>query len=331
MSNSTATPDRLSVHLHQDDWKHHLADLTRTGLQEEQAWLPPVWFYDSRGSELFDQITRLQEYYPTRAERAILERHAGEIMFLAAPHVMVELGSGTSDKTRALLAAGLAHGRLRSFIPLDCSQAPLQEAVAQLAAEYPSLEVQGLVADFNRQLHHVNDATAPGSRRMVSFLGSTIGNFTTTERELFLREVATTMRPGDTLLLGTDLVKERSSLREAYDDPAGVTAAFNLNALQVLNDELGADFETDWFEHRAVWDPQLGRIEMHLVSLTRQEVRVEELELTRRFAPGEWIRSEISTKFRPGDVVAELRESGLRIVGQWFDDNRDFALTLAEL
>ena len=316
---------QIDVLLAESDWSDHLAELTRLGLTSPQPWTPPVWFYDERGSDLFDQITRLPEYYPTRAERQILRQHSQTILDLGQPENLVELGSGTSEKTHLLLAAGVATGRLRQFTPVDCSIAPLEKAGREIAAQYPSLQVRGVVGDFTAHLPHV---TGRG-RTMLTFLGSTIGHFSTYERRLFLKQVASELRSGDTFLLGTDLVKPVDRLLAAYDDAAAVTALFNLNALSVMNEQLGADFDPRNFKHESAWDADESRIEMRLVSRCHQSINVAGLGLKLDLAPGEWIQTEISTKFSTDAVAAELTGVGLQVAQQWTDADGDFALTLA--
>jgi L-histidine N-alpha-methyltransferase len=297
----------------------------RAGLTATPKTLPPKYFYDARGSELFDDITRLPEYYLTRAETAILERHAAEIARLSRCESLVELGSGTSAKTRLLLRALLAAGTLREFVPFDLDPAVLTEASEALAAEYPSLRIAPFVGDFEHDL-----AAIPAlGRRMIAFLGSTIGNLEPSARASFLKQVGAALQPGDTFLLGTDLVKDVGRLERAYDDAAGVTADFNRNVLRVVNRELGADFAVDEFEHVAVWDPAREWIEMRLRAGREQRVTISDLGLVVRFAAGEELRTEISAKFRREVVEAELAAAGLETVRFWTDPDGDFALTLA--
>jgi L-histidine Nalpha-methyltransferase len=297
----------------------------RAGLTASPRTLPPKYFYDARGSALFDEITRLPEYYPTRAETSILERRAAEIAGLAGCASLVELGSGTSAKTRLLLAA-LA-GTLREFVPFDVDPAVLAEASEALGAEYPGLRISPCVGDFERDL-----GTIPrpgGGSRMIAFLGSTIGNLEPPARAAFLRQAGRALAPGDAFLLGTDLVKDPARLRRAYDDAAGVTAAFNRNVLRVVNRELDADFDVEAFEHVALWDARQEWIEMRLRSVTEQQVKVRDLGLTVSFAAGEELRTEISAKFRQAGVAAELAAAGMRAERFWTDDDGDFGLTLA--
>jgi L-histidine N-alpha-methyltransferase len=297
----------------------------RRGLTAAPKDLPPKWFYDDRGSELFDEITRLPEYYPTRTERSILLAHADDIVDASGADTLVELGSGTSEKTRILLDAFHGHDRLRTFAPFDVSEATLRDAAARVAAEYPGVDVHAVVGDFERHLPHV----PAGGHRTVAFLGGTIGNFAPGPRAQFLRALAETLRPGETLLLGTDLVKDPGRLVRAYDDDAGVTARFNKNVLHVLNRELGCSFEVEAFDHVAVWDAEHEWIEMRLRSRHAQTVAVPALDLDVAFALGEEMRTEISAKFRRETVTRELAAAGFELAEWWTDGDGDFALSLA--
>jgi L-histidine N-alpha-methyltransferase len=298
----------------------------RAGLTAAPKTLPPKYFYDARGSELFDEITRLPEYYLTRAETAILERHAGEIASLSRCESLVELGSGTSAKTRLLLRALLDGGTLREFVPFDVDPTVLTEASEALDAEYPGLRIEPFLGDFERDL----GALPAGGRRMIAFLGSTIGNLEPPARGAFLAQVASALRPGDTFLLGTDLVKDPGRLLRAYDDAAGVTAEFNRNILMVVNRELNADFTVEEFEHVAVWDSGSEWIEMRLRPAREQRVTIGDLGLEVSFAAGEEMRTEISAKFRRDGIEAELAAAGLRTLRFWTDTGSDFGLTLAQ-
>ncbi len=298
----------------------------RAGLTASPKTLPPKYFYDARGSELFDEITRLPEYYLTRAETAILERHAADIARQSRCESLVELGSGTSVKTRLLLRALLDGGTLREFVPFDVDPAVLTEASEALDAEYPGLSVEPFLGDFERDL----GALPAGGRRMIAFLGSTVGNLEPVARGAFLARVAAALRPGDTFLLGTDLVKDPERLRRAYDDAAGVTAEFNRNILMVVNTELGADFAVEEFQHVAVWDAAREWIEMRLRPAREQHVTIRDLDLAVSFASGEELRTEISAKFRREKIEAELTAAGLRPLQFWTDPDRDFGLTLAQ-
>jgi L-histidine N-alpha-methyltransferase len=306
------------------------------GLTAAPKTLPPKWFYDAQGSELFEKITELPEYYPTRAERAILRTAAPEIAALTGAAWLVELGSGSSEKTRLLLSALRDAGTLRGYVPVDVSESALAAAGDVLAAEYPGLAVQAVVADFEQYLGVPSGAgrgrangTAGDGPRLVAFLGSTIGNMVPIERAVFLRRVRTLLRPGDAFLLGTDLVKDPAVLVAAYDDAAGVTAAFNKNVLAVLNAELGADFDPDAFEHVAAWDAGREWIEMRLRATSAQTVRVRDLGLTVAFTAGEEMRTEVSAKFREAGVRTELAAAGLAMRSWWTDEGRQFGLSLS--
>jgi L-histidine Nalpha-methyltransferase len=297
----------------------------RAGLTATPKSLPPKWFYDAQGSALFEKITRLPEYYPTRAERGILRSVAGTVAALTGARTLVELGSGSSDKTRLLLDALRDWGTLRRYIPVDVSEPALVAAGQALRSEYPELAVNAVVCDFEEQLGLPPD----GAPRLVAFLGSTIGNLLPEERAAFLRRVRTSLLPGDSFLLGTDLVKDPATLIAAYDDPAGVTAAFNKNVLSVLNAALGADFDLDLFEHMAVWDPDAEWIEMRLRSAADQRVRVPGIGLEVEFTAGEEMRTEVSAKFRRDGVAAELAGAGFELRTWWTDERAQFGLSLS--
>jgi L-histidine N-alpha-methyltransferase len=296
------------------------------GLTATPKSLPPKWFYDANGSALFEKITELPEYYPTRAEREILAGTAAEIARLTGARTLIELGSGSSEKTRLLLSALRAAGTLHTYVPLDVSEPALVQAASALTAEYPELNVYAVVSDFEEHL----GLPAPGGRpRLIAFLGSTIGNMIPAERAAFLTRIRQNLEPGDHLLLGTDLVKDPAVLVAAYDDSAGVTAEFNKNVLAVLNAELGADFDLDAFEHVAVWNAAAEWIEMRLRSLAAQHVHVRELDLTVAFEAGEEMRTEISAKFRRDRVTAELAAAGLNLQHWWTDTAAQFGLSLS--
>jgi dimethylhistidine N-methyltransferase len=322
-----ATDPRIAVDvlMGPDDLDDALRADVAKGLVACPKELPPKWFYDDRGCELFDQITRLPEYYPTEAERSILEAEADAIVASSGADTLVELGSGTSDKTRTLLEAFTRAGRLRRFCPFEISETTLRAAAASISAEHPGIEVHAVVGDFERHLGQL----PRGGRRMVAFLGSTIGNFTPGERSRFLDALVGGLEPGDTLLLGTDLVKDVDRLEAAYDDAAGVTAEFNLNVLRVMNRELDADFDLDQFAHLARYDHDAEWIEMRLRSLSDQTVHIRALDLEFEFARGEEVRTEISAKFRRAGVEDELAAAGLRVVRWMTDPDADFALSLS--
>jgi L-histidine Nalpha-methyltransferase len=304
-----------------------LEEDARVGLTRTPKDIPPKWFYDDRGSALFEEITRLDEYYPTRCERAILVERAPEIVALAGADTLVELGSGTSEKTRFLLDAMRDAGLLTRFVPFDVSKQTLHDAAAAVEREYPGVDVQPVVGDFTLDLHTIPHA----GRRLVAFLGGTIGNLLPDARAQFLDDVAAMLGPDDHLLLGTDLVKDVTRLEAAYDDARGVTAEFNKNVLHVMNRELDADFDVDAFEHFAVFDREREWIEMRLRSTRDQTVSVRVLDLDVRFARGEEMRTEVSAKFRRERVETELRAAGLELVDWWTDEAGDFALSLSRL
>ncbi|MGP3757097.1 L-histidine N(alpha)-methyltransferase [Streptomyces sp. IBSNAI001] len=294
----------------------------RSGLTRHPKTLPPKWFYDARGSDLFEEITRLEEYYPTRAEREILIARAGEIAAASGARTLIELGSGSSEKTKHLLDA---LPELHTYVPVDVSESALAGAAEALLAERPGLSVHALVADFT----HVLELPGSPGPRLVAFLGGTLGNLLPAERAEFLRSVRARLAPGDGLLLGTDLVKDEATLVAAYDDAAGVTAAFDKNVLAVVNRELGADFPLDAFDHVALWDPDHEWIEMRLRARRALTVKIRELDLVVQFEEGEELRTEISAKFREERVRDELAAAGLRLDQWWTDAAGRFALSLA--
>jgi L-histidine Nalpha-methyltransferase len=318
---------RLSVDRHlPDDYQAAAlrADALR-GLTAEPKWLPPKWFYDTRGSELFEQITRLPEYYPTRAEHEILAARAGEIAAVAAADTLVELGSGSSEKTRLLLDALRHAGTLRRYVPVDVSESALAGASEALLAGYPELAVHAVVADFTEHL----ELLPSGGRNLMAFLGGTVGNLEPAERAVFLADVRANLREGDAFLLGTDLVKNPDVLVAAYDDAAGVTAEFNRNVLHVLNRELGADFDVAAFAHVARWNVECEWIEMWLRSERSQTVKVPAIDLAVDFGAGEEMRTEISAKFRRDGIEAELVAAGFEMRRWWTDSEGRFALSLS--
>lgn len=315
----------LDVLLEPSDLTAALEADVRAGLTTTPKTLPPKFFYDDRGSRLFDEITRLEEYYPTRTERQLLTARAGDIARAADAEVLLELGSGSSEKTALLLDAMERAGGLAAYVPVDVSAGALRGALAQLAKARPTLPVHGVVADFE---HHLTELPKPG-RRLVAFLGSTIGNFEPDERLDFLTSLAQALAPDESLLLGLDLVKDPRRLVAAYDDAAGVTAQFNRNVLHVLNRELDADFDPDAFAHVALWDERNEWIEMHLRARRAMSVHVRSLGLDLRLEDGEEIRTEISAKFRRDRIGADLHRAGLRLREWWTDPAGDYALALA--
>lgn len=316
----------IAVHLDPAGLADQLAHDVRAGLLATPKALPPKYFYDARGSELFEEITRLQEYYPTRAESQILTQRAAAIASLTQAQTLVEIGSGTSEKTRLLLRALSASGSLRQFVPFDVDPVVLQAASVAVAAELPGITVSPVVGDFE----HPFDQLPQSPRRLMVFLGSTIGNLAPPQRAKFLSNVRRALVPGDAFLLGLDLVKSPARLVAAYDDSRGVTAQFNKNVLAVINRQLGANFDLGAFEHVALWDPAQEWIQMRLRSIRKQSVHVAALGLDVEFAAGEEMRTEISAKFRRDTVTKELATAGLHLRQWWTDPAGDFALTLCE-
>ena len=316
-------PD-LDVYLLDTDLTAALRADALAGLTATPKTLPPKYFYDARGSELFEEITRLPEYYPTRAEREILTGRAASIARVTGAKTLVELGSGSSEKTRLLLDALRDAGTLGSFVPLDVSASALRDAVGTLRADYPDLHVRGIVADFVNHLEVLPDT----GDRLVAFLGGTIGNFTPAERAPFLAALRARLQHGEWFLLGADLVKSPAVLVPAYDDAAGVTAEFNRNVLHVLNRALDADFDVSAFRHVAVWDAEHEWIEMRLRATGAQRVHVGGLGLTVDFADGEELRTEVSAKFRQDGLTAELTAAGFSVRHWWTDAEGRFALAL---
>jgi L-histidine N-alpha-methyltransferase len=301
----------------------------RLGLSARFKELAPKYFYDERGSQLFERITELPEYYPTRTERAILADRSGEIIAAAGrPGTLVELGSGSASKTRHLLSAMRDAGCLQTYVPVDISAEITHETAELLVDEYPGLEIHGLVCDFEHHLERIPDSSGG---RLIAFLGGTIGNLYPDARREFLARIAALLGPGDGLLLGTDLVKERGRLEAAYDDAGGVTAEFNKNVLLVLNRELGADFDLDAFEHVARYDAEEARMDIRLRSLRDQRVRLDGLDLDVAFAAGEEMRTEISSKFTREGLDGIYRAAGLALTGWFTDPAGDYGLSVAQV
>jgi L-histidine N-alpha-methyltransferase len=308
-----------------DDLAASLRADVAIGLTASPKWLPPKWFYDERGSALFERITELDVYYPTRREWEILHTRATEIAQVTRSQTLVELGSGSSRKTRALLDSLRRHGTLQAYVPVDVSESALVGAADGLRPDYPNLEIHPVVADFE---HHL-DLLPRDGRRLIAFLGGTIGNLDPMQRAKFFAALRASMHPGDSLLLGTDLVKDPSRLVAAYDDPEGVTAEFNRNVLRVINRELGADFEVEAFDHVAIWNAHDERIEMWLRARHAMRVNIAGLQLRVDFAAGEQMRTELSAKFTESRVRNELDLAGLALERWWTDTGVDFALSLA--
>jgi L-histidine N-alpha-methyltransferase len=316
----------IDVHLDADAAATMARDV-RAGLCAYPKELSPKYFYDERGSQLFEQITELPEYYPTRAEREILSDRAAEILAAAGgPATLVELGSGSAAKTRHLLSAMRDGNGLDTYVPVDISEEITHQTAASLVDEYPGLAVRGLVCDFEAHLERIPAGDGP---RLIAFLGGTIGNLYPRQRQAFLERIAALLGPGDHLLLGTDLIKDAARLEAAYDDAAGVTAEFNKNVLEVLNRELGADFDLDAFEHFARYDAEAERMDIRLRSLADQEVRLDGLDLEVGFAAGEEMRTEISTKFTRERLESVYAGPGLELCGWFIDAAGDYALSLA--
>lgn len=328
MGTATLRPYRLDVHVPASGILAALADDVRRGLTAEPKWLLPKYLYDERGCALFEEITELPEYYQTRAELGILRAAAPGIVARARPTELLELGSGSSRKTEALLDAMEAAGGLRRYLPFDISPGALLAAAGRLAEAYPGLRVHGVAGDFERHLGEL-PARPHGERRLVAFLGGTVGNLHPDARAPFLRAVGRLLGPGDRLLVGTDLAGDPGRLEPAYDDAAGVTAAFNLNLLRVLNRELDADFDLDGFRHVAVYRQEPAWIEMRLRALDAQRVRIEALDLEVGFSRGEEVLTELSCKFTRESVAAMYTAAGLRLVEWHTDPGERFAVSVA--
>jgi L-histidine Nalpha-methyltransferase len=316
---------RIESHLSASD-ERSLADDVLDGLTRPFKELPPKHFYDARGAQLFDRICELPEYYPTRAERSILQRRASELASITGASELVELGSGTAAKTRVLLDALHAAGTLERYVPMDVTEQMVRDCAAQLTAEYPGLQVHGVIGDFERHLDRVPDAVGP---RIVAFLGGTIGNFPPGSRRRVLREIRRLLGPRDHLLMGTDLVKDPDVLEAAYDDAQGLTAEFNRNLLRVLNRELDADFDLDDFDHVALFNREHEWIEMRLRARREHTALVRALSLPVHFDAGEEMRTEISAKFTPERLRGDLAAAGMSLVRWLTDDDGLFALTLS--
>jgi L-histidine Nalpha-methyltransferase len=320
----TAAPARVvDVRISEAEWRERRDEELVRGLRSDPKELSPVWFYDERGSRLFDAITRLPEYYLTRAERALLAEHAGEIARAAGAEMLVELGAGTADKTTLLLDAMVDHERSFRYVPFDVSEETLRFSADRLVDEYPGIGVHAIVGDFRRHL----SAIPEGGSRLVAFLGSTLGNFRPAERRRFFVDLDCMLTARDHLLLGVDLVKDQDVLLAAYDDAAGVTAAFNLNSLSVVNRETGADFDPSAFEHVAVWDERQQWIEMRLRARRAHTVHIGAPAATVPFRRGEELRTEISAKFTPLGIEAELDDGGFMVDRMWA--SAEFLLVLA--
>jgi L-histidine N-alpha-methyltransferase len=322
---SASPPLTIEFHHLGLDKKQALIDDVRAGLSKRPKELPPRWFYDDRGSELFECITELPEYYQTRTEAAILRQFAGDIVERSCPESIVELGAGASTKTRILLEKACEIRTLQHFVPFDVSDGIVQRAAREILQELPGIAIHAVIGDFSEHLDRIPRL----GRQLVIFLGSTIGNFMPHERQRFLSAVRDRLEPGDAFLLGVDLVKDPGELVAAYDDAQGVTAQFNLNVLAVINRELGADFDLAQFAHVARYDQQAEWIEMHLRSLRPQTVRIPGAELTVRFDDGELMRTEISAKFTRQRVMDCLAAAGMQLEEWYTDERQRFGLALA--
>jgi L-histidine Nalpha-methyltransferase len=316
----------IASYLSEDD-ERCLANDVLDGLTRPFKELPPKHFYDARGSELFEQICELPEYYPTRTEVQILTARADEIVSATGAGELVELGSGTADKARILLDAMARAGTLRRYVPLDVTERVVADSARQLVGEYDGLEVHGVIGDFERHLDHLPNGD--GAPRLVALLGGTIGNFPPGTRRTLLRKMGTLLGPDDRVLLGTDLVKDPAVIEAAYDDPDGITAEFNRNVLHVMNRELGANFATERFEHVAFFDQKHEWVEMRLRALDACSVEIGDLGMIVEFEAGEELRTEISAKFTRDRLEADYRAAGLAMDHWYTDDDQLFALSLA--
>jgi dimethylhistidine N-methyltransferase len=306
-----------------------IAEDVLRGLSMRPRRLPPKLFYDAAGSRLFDQITETPEYYPTRTERAILTEFAGEMVRQAGKNLtLVELGAGSATKTQLLIKALLRRQLRGGFYPVDVSSSALQGALATLNGHFPRLRVTPVVADYT---HHLPDLSSIAGRKLVLFLGSTIGNFEPEEAETFLRNIRRSLQPGDALFIGFDLIKDPAVLNAAYNDAAGVTARFNKNMLVRINRELGGSFDVDAFEHVAFWNRRKSRIEMHLESIYEQTVWIQDLGRGFHFDRGERIHTENSYKFNPVSIGRLLRRSGFKLEKRWTDENGWFCEALGRV
>jgi L-histidine N-alpha-methyltransferase len=302
-----------------------MAEVVREGLSCPFKELPPKYFYDELGSELFERITEQPEYYPTRCEREILDLRAAEIIAAARPRTLIELGSGSASKSRVLLDAMRGAGTLERYVPVDISEEITRRVAAELVGEYPGLAVEGIVCDYETHLERIPRPEGA----LIAFLGGTIGNFRPGPRRSFLARIATLMYPGDRFLLGTDLVKDAPTLEAAYNDRAGVTAEFNKNVLNVLNRELEANFDLDAFEHVAFWDPDNQWMDIRLRALAEQFVDLRALDMRAHFSRNEEMRTEISTKFTRERIESSYADAGLELIDWWTDPDELYALSLA--
>jgi L-histidine N-alpha-methyltransferase len=311
--------------LERDEFLAELAEDVRTGLSAHPKELPPKYFYDERGSRLFEEITALPEYYPTRAEQEILDGVGAEIVDLVEPEELVELGPGSAQKTDALLGPMIASGHGSTYVPVDVSESAVRAAAARLSQVFEGLEIHGVVGDFEQDLDRLRHN---GRRRLVAFLGGTLGNFDRGQRRAFLTRIHALLGPEDRLLIGTDLVKDKATLEAAYNDSAGVTAEFNRNVLGVINANLGADLDPSRFDHVARYREDAQRIEMRLRSREPQTARIDALDMDVRFERGEDILTEISCKFTREGLTREYAAAALDVIGWHTDADDRFALSL---
>ncbi|NET55819.1 MAG: L-histidine N(alpha)-methyltransferase [Symploca sp. SIO2E6] len=299
-----------------------------SGLTQRPKSLPPQYFYDDRGSQLFEQICELPEYYPTRTEAWILRQYAGEIARMTGACELLELGSGSSTKTRLLLDAYQTLGNRLTYVPIDVSGGILTESAQQLLRDYPALHIQGLVGTYEQAFAQLKPTSLPS--RMICFLGSTMGNLTPLECDRFLSQILAALDVGEYFLLGVDLQKPKQLLEAAYNDAQGVTAQFNLNMLEHLNQRFAGNFNTQLFEHWAFYNDQLNQIEMHLRCLQAHGIYLEALNLKVEFETGETIRTEISRKFDLEVMQEELQATGFKPLAVWTDPQQWFGLILAQ-
>jgi L-histidine N-alpha-methyltransferase len=316
---------RLDVHL-RDGALSSIADDVRAGLGSKPKELPPKYFYDERGSRLFEQITELPEYYPTRAEQEILDQVGREIVAAVDPDELVELGPGSARKTHALLDPMMESGAGKTYVPVDVSESAVREIAARLVNSYETLEIHGVVGDFEQDIDRLRQN---GGRRLIAFLGGTIGNLDRSERREFLRQLRAAIGPEDRLLIGADLVKDKARLEAAYNDSAGITAEFNRNVLRVINAHLSADFDPTRFAHVAFYDEREQRIEMRLRARETHAVTISALAMEVSFERGEEIRTEISCKFTRSGLKREYEVAGLDLLSWHTDEQEQFALSLA--
>lgn len=315
----------IDVHVDEADLFEHMKDECRVGLLKNPKEIPPKFFYDARGSVLFEQITELPEYYQTRTERKILEDVVGVLETRHRFRQLLEFGSGSSSKTRVLLDAMHESGNLELYLPLDVSESIVRMTAERLVDDYPEMRVHGIIGDFTRHLAEI----PKGAHRLLVFLGGTIGNFRPEDATIFLRDVASTMGPHDRLLLGTDLVKEPRRIEAAYNDSKGVTAEFNLNVLSAINARLGADFDLENYDHLAPYREDVQWIEMRLRAKRSRRVSIPALDMEIGIDAGEEILTEISRKFTRASANHMVESAGLEMTDWFTDDESLFGLSLS--